>query len=88
MFFMFIIAKQSIINIRSDTDLQNAKNLRKFEFRGYALRITLNVFCYSLVVALYTATHQAKYAKLVLPELSDYDDHVQSTVTLFWLCIA
>ena len=40
---MFIIAKQSIINIRSDTDLQNAKNLRQFEFRGHGLRITLKV---------------------------------------------
>ena len=33
--------KQSIINIRSDTDLQNAKNVRKFEFRGHGLRIHL-----------------------------------------------
>ena len=39
---MFTIANQSIINIRSDTDLQNAKNERKFEFRGHGLRITLN----------------------------------------------
>ena len=39
---MFTIANQSIINIRSDTDLQNAKNVRKFEFRGHGLRISLN----------------------------------------------
>ena len=38
---MFIIEKQSIINIRSDTNLQNAKNVRKFKFRGHGLRITL-----------------------------------------------
>ena len=42
MFFMFTIANQSIINIRSDTDLQNAKNLRKFEYRGHGQRIHLN----------------------------------------------
>ena len=35
MFFMFTIANESLINIRSDTDLQNAKNARKFEFREY-----------------------------------------------------
>ena len=34
--------KQSIINIRSETYLQIAKNLRKFEFRGHGLRIHLN----------------------------------------------
>ena len=36
MFFIIITtANQSIINIRSDTDLQNAKNVRKIEFRGH-----------------------------------------------------
>ena len=30
--------------IRSDTDLQNAKNVRKSEFRGHGLRFTLNLF--------------------------------------------
>ena len=44
---MFTIAKQSIINIRSVTDLQNAKNVRKFEFRGHGLRITLKYGYYS-----------------------------------------
>ena len=29
---MFTIANQSKINIRSDTDLLNAKNVKKFEF--------------------------------------------------------
>ena len=29
---MFMIANQSIINIRSDADLQYAINVRKFEF--------------------------------------------------------
>ena len=38
---MFTISNQSIINIRSDTDLQSAKIVSKFEFRGYGLRITL-----------------------------------------------
>ena len=39
---MYSIAKQSFINIRSEnTDLQNAKNVRRFEFRGYGLRISL-----------------------------------------------
>ena len=44
MLFMFTIANQSIINIRfdTDTDQQNAKNVRKFEFRGHGFRITLN----------------------------------------------
>ena len=42
---MFTIAKQSIINIRSNTDLQNAKNVRKFEFRVHGLRITLMDEC-------------------------------------------
>ena len=41
-FFMFTIANQLIINIRSDTDLQNAKNVGKFEFRGHGLRISHN----------------------------------------------
>ena len=36
-FFMFTITNQSIINIRSETDVQNAKNVRKFEFRGHGL---------------------------------------------------
>ena len=38
---MFTIANQSIIDIQSDTDLQNAKNVKKFEFRGHGLRIHL-----------------------------------------------
>ena len=29
-------------NIRSDTDPQNAKSVRKFEFHGHGLRIHLN----------------------------------------------
>ena len=41
---MFTIAKQSIINIRFDTDLQIVKNVRKFEFRGHGLRITFKVY--------------------------------------------
>ena len=41
---MFTITKKSIINIRSDTDIQNAKNIRKFEFRRHGLRITLKRF--------------------------------------------
>ena len=41
---MFTIAKQSIINIKSETDLQIAKNINKFEFRGHGLRIHLNDF--------------------------------------------
>ena len=36
---MFTIANQSII--RSDTDLQNAKNIRKFEFRGMVCALAL-----------------------------------------------
>ena len=31
----------TIINIRSDTDLKNAKNVIKFEFRGHGLCISL-----------------------------------------------
>ena len=34
-------ANQSIINIRSETDLQSPKNVRKFEFSGHGLRINL-----------------------------------------------
>ena len=41
---MFTIANQSFINIRSETDLQNAKNRRKFEFRRHGLRISLKAF--------------------------------------------
>ena len=32
--------------MRSDTDLQNAKNLKKFEFRGHSLRIHLKDVSY------------------------------------------
>ena len=36
---MFMIAHSSNIKIRSDPDLKNAKNVKKFEFRGHDLRI-------------------------------------------------
>ena len=34
----FTTASQSIINVRSKTDLQNANNVRKIEFRGHNRR--------------------------------------------------
>ena len=48
---MFTIANQSIINIPSDTDLQNAKNVRIFEFSGHGLLISLNMIIHSWALA-------------------------------------